>query len=65
MKRSIALCGAHRIGEGGEPLIGAAVGGDDDGAGAVALDGNFVPVAALDEIYGVEAEVIENEQIDP
>jgi len=46
--------GAHGIGEGGEPLIGTAVAGDDDGTGAVTLGEELVYVATLLGVHGVE-----------
>jgi hypothetical protein len=55
--------GADRIGEGGEPFIGSAVGGDDHGAGAMPLDHDLVDVAAFGEIHGIEREVVDEEQV--
>src|SRR5207249_6974036 len=53
-----------RVGEGGEPLIGAAIGRDDDRARAVPLDQDLVRVPALYGVEGVETEVVEEEEID-
>ena len=54
----------HRIREGGEPLVGAPIRGHDDGPGPVALEEELVDVAALGRVHGVEAEVIEDEEVD-
>jgi hypothetical protein len=63
VKRSIALR-AHGIGEGGEPLVGPAVRGDDNRAGAIALEEDVVQVTALRRIEDIDGEVVEDQQVD-
>jgi hypothetical protein len=45
------------------PLVRAAVGGDDHGAGAVAFGKDLVGVTALLGVHGVETEVVDDEDI--
>ena len=55
--------GTDGIGEGGEPFVGSAVRSHDDGAGTVALGEDLVGVAAFLGVHGIEAEVIEDQQV--
>src|SRR5262245_21998546 len=55
---------AHRIGEGREPLVWAAVGRNDHGPGAVPLGENLVRVAAFACVQRVEAEIVDDEEAD-
>jgi len=52
------------VGEGREPFVGAAVGGNDDGAGAMAFGEHLVGVAAFGCVHGIEPDVVEDQQVD-
>ena len=55
---------AHGIGKGREPFVRAAIRGDDDRAGAIALEEQVVEVATLDGIEDVDGKVVEDEEVD-
>ena len=55
---------AHGIGKRGEPFVRAAIRGDDDRAGAIALEQQVVEVATLDRVEDVDRKVVEDEQVD-
>jgi len=50
--------------EGGEPLGGVAVAGDDRGCASRALDDELVDVTALVAGHGLEREVVDDEEVD-
>ena len=55
---------ADRVGKGGEPFVRSAIRGDDDGAGAIALEEKVIEIATLDGVEDVDGEIIEDEQVD-
>src|SRR5262249_47695679 len=56
--------GTHGIGEGGKPFVRPSIRRHDNGAGAIAREGQVVEVAALDRVEDVDREVVEDEEID-
>jgi hypothetical protein len=53
----------NRVGERGEPFVGASIRREDHRAGAVSFEEDLVGVAAFLKVHGIEAEVIDDEKL--
>jgi hypothetical protein len=54
---------ANGVGESGEPFVGPSIRSEDHGAGAMSFEEELVGVAAFLRVHGIEAEVVDDEEL--